>query len=810
MGARTFGRYFFCASLVSLFFFYAHPLAVDLPSIGFVFCVDAFVLIALCFLLSFSKNQSLFGMVLTLMLGTWFGIVLNWVLLYPITSFLLLTVGMGVFAGIVAAVLFFASRKEQRKKDMQGKERLFHEREDDLKHLKTYLLAEHATDGDDIPSTLALTSDWGEGKSFLIEQLTNDAEIQKAYHVIPINALVFQLDTYADVLLDLVNGALREERIFSTSALSLRELFAKGGKLRKVYDWLNPSARYASSAFELLKKDVQKLDRRILLVIEDIDRIPGKESGAESPKPSNEILQVFAISEEISRHSGGKFYIVYQYDEQKMRARGFTEAELSKYVSHTIELTPVQYHTMLESWLSQMNLPKDLQDSLEKWDGSAVFRHLKTELQDPVRSILRKRQSARKVREFLSDIRAEAAEIAQKIKENHWDAQLVYHILVAFFFTKHFLPQAFDRLRKGNQTMREWLPVFQWYGDEVKGVLTMDDDSLEDMEKIETIICFYLFGLDGYPSMQRRGKTAEDYYERRNLWNAYSQTRCLVSYFLHHSAHAEAGAIEAFHDIQDGVQAGTTFPKLLRRADWSRELLIQTERMSDLWCLFYIYEMARASRQDYDDFFSYYFHQAEDSEKDLLYRFHTAFSAMSAKAFLSFCTAAVQNGIRYHYDGSAFSGIFLESFLRTLYLNVLGGDDRWDERTANFVEGQKDWENLVETAIEDVESLQEMCAMVQAALKNEMGFWGPEIYEPILSFLNVLEEAIHQKETCSKQEQAQFSEGHMDSTSCQDEKKVLQEMIQSVQNNTEGAWDYNRIANAIRDLAMQMKESNQK
>lgn len=809
MGARTFGRYFFCASLVSLFFFYAHPLAVDLPSIGFVFCVDAFVLIALCFLLSFSKNQSLFGMVLTLMLGVWFGIVLNWAVLYQTSWFLQIAASVGIVATMAAVVLCSRSFAEQQE-GAQATGKLFPERHDDLKHLKTYLLAEHATDGDDIPSTLALTSDWGEGKSFLVERLMMEDDVRKAYHVIPINALVFQLDTYADVLLDLVNVALREERIFSTSALSLRELFAKGGKLRKVYDWLNPSARYASSAFELLKKDVQKLDRRILLVIEDIDRIPGKESGAESPKPSNEILQVFAISEEISRHSGGKFYIVYQYDEQKMRERGFTDAELSKYVSHTIELTPVQYHTMLESWLSQMNLPKDLQDSLEKWDGNAVFHHLKTELQDPVRSILRKRQSARKVREFLSDIRAEAAEIAQKIKENHWDAQLVYHILVAFFFTKHFLPQAFDRLRKGNQTMREWLPVFQWYGDEVKGVLTMDDDSLEDMEKIETIICFYLFGLDGYPSMQRRGKTAEDYYERRNLWNAYFQTRCLVSYFLHHSAHAEAGAIEAFHDIQDGVQAGTTFPKLLRRADWSRELLIQTERMSDLWCLFYIYEMARASRQDYDDFFSYYFHQAEDSEKDLLYRFHTAFSAMSAKAFLSFCTAAVQNGIRYHYDGSAFSGIFLESFLRTLYLNVLGGDDRWDERTANFVEGQKDWENLVETAIEDVESLQEMCAMVQAALKNEMGFWGPEIYEPILSFLNVLEEAIHQKETCSKQEQAQFSEGHMDSTSCQDEKKVLQEMIQSVQNNTEGAWDYNRIANAIRDLAMQMKESNQK
>ena len=100
--------------------------------------------------------------------------------------------------------------------------------------------------------------------------------------------------------------------------------------------------------------------------------------------------------------------------------------------------------------------------------------------------------------------------------------------------------------------------------------------------------------------------------------------------------------------------------------------------------------------------------------------------------------------------------------------------------------------------------------MVQAALKNEMGFWGPEIYEPILSFLNVLEEAIHQKETFPKQDQAQFLEEHIASMPCRDDKKELQEMVRLVQNHQEDSLTYNRIANAIRDLAMQMKKSNEK
>ena len=140
MGARTFGRYFFCASLVSLFFFYAHPLAVDLPSIGFVFCVDAFVLIALCFLLSFSKNQSLFGMVLTLMLGVWFGIVLNWAVLYQTSWFLQIAASVGIVATMAAVVLCSRSFAEQQE-GAQATGKLFPERHDDLKHLKAVIKA---------------------------------------------------------------------------------------------------------------------------------------------------------------------------------------------------------------------------------------------------------------------------------------------------------------------------------------------------------------------------------------------------------------------------------------------------------------------------------------------------------------------------------------------------------------------------------------------------------------------------------------------------------------------------------------------
>ena len=94
--------------------------------------------------------------------------------------------------------------------------------------------------------------------------------------------------------------------------------------------------------------------------------------------------------------------------------------------------------------------------------------------------------------------------------------------------------------------MRERFPVRKWYkDDDVKMVLTMTEDSLDDKEKIESILCFYLFGLDQYHVMQKRGKIDEDYYEKRDLWNAYDQMGRLVSYFLHSSAKAEAGVIEA-------------------------------------------------------------------------------------------------------------------------------------------------------------------------------------------------------------------------------------------------------------------------
>ena len=105
------------------------------------------------------------------------------------------------------------------------------------------------------------------------------------------------------ILLQLDN-VLNRHGIFSKSSIQLKKMF-KGEKfLEQVQTLLLDDSTTISSTFTELKNDVSKLDKRVLIIFDDIERIPN----------ADVVRKIFAIAEKIS---GDYIHIFYHYSRGK-------------------------------------------------------------------------------------------------------------------------------------------------------------------------------------------------------------------------------------------------------------------------------------------------------------------------------------------------------------------------------------------------------------------------------------------------------------------------------------------------------------
>lgn len=164
---------------------------------------------------------------------------------------------------------------------------------------------------------VGVNGEWGAGKSFLVDELKET--IRDEYEIIEIDILTCNFDELQLTLIKELEKIMNKNRIFSKYSNKLKDFLTDQTIISKLQSLFFTESSSYSEIIKGLQNDLSKIDKKILIIYEDIDRISEK----------SKIEKIFGVSEKISNE---KIKIIYQYDEKNLERIGFAFDYLEKYI----------------------------------------------------------------------------------------------------------------------------------------------------------------------------------------------------------------------------------------------------------------------------------------------------------------------------------------------------------------------------------------------------------------------------------------------------------------------------------------------
>ena len=134
-----------------------------------------------------------------------------------------------------------------------------------------------------------------------MEHLKEDSLLRERFAVIQIDLLSCDLDAVELILVEELEKLFRQERVYPEHSRQLKNLLGKNEWISLLGELVVGSDTGLSASFEGFGRELDKLNRKVLLIFEDIDRIFQQDT----------IQKIFAISEKISCEN---LHVVFQYD----------------------------------------------------------------------------------------------------------------------------------------------------------------------------------------------------------------------------------------------------------------------------------------------------------------------------------------------------------------------------------------------------------------------------------------------------------------------------------------------------------------
>lgn len=275
------------------------------------------------------KNHSLYNSLLTINLSVF--------IVYCIITFikngsitqtrlddlcLLLVLGILIILGFVLLLSQLGRKKSENIKSI-----LINKREKDLNLLFSYI---------ENFEIIGLNGRWGTGKTYLINALKE--RIKDKYEFIEIDLMTCNLNEMQPTLIRAFEEVMYKNKILPKYANKMKNNIESSSIISKIQDLTNLIFINSNSNAEILhefQNELKKLDKKILVIYEDIDRISN----------TDVIREIFSISEKISNEN---IKIIYQYDEFIMEELGFNANYLEKYIPFKINLTELHFWEVLQ------------------------------------------------------------------------------------------------------------------------------------------------------------------------------------------------------------------------------------------------------------------------------------------------------------------------------------------------------------------------------------------------------------------------------------------------------------------------------
>lgn len=339
------------------------------------------------------------------------------------------------FAVYVYSIMNSVSKEE-------GSEELFSYRKADLKKALDRLgIKNDEKNGnekrgkEDSGNIIGIESPWGNGKTFFVQKLK--AELGKEnYAFVEIDVLAYNLDELPKVLVKELDKVLYENHIMSKFSSRLKDFFEKEKRLDVLYKLFGGKQYSYTETFHGFKSELKRINKTIVIIYEDIDRIIDRRL----------IKKIFYISEKLSCE---KIKIIYQYSFKRLEEMKFDTIYVDKYIPYTITLSDVVLEDIKNSRGKLKNIITDHDLSiidpeyfLTKMSSNPYLSWRRDEpliSVEKIHNFLQKRYNIRTINHFFDDMK-------ELLDSGHMEEYIQRRTMVAFFFLKRFLPEAYKEL----------------------------------------------------------------------------------------------------------------------------------------------------------------------------------------------------------------------------------------------------------------------------------------------------------------------------------------------------------------------------
>ncbi|MEJ6455920.1 ATP-binding protein [Fusobacterium nucleatum] len=403
---------------------------------------------------------------------------------------ILITYYLILFCIILFKCVYYTS-----KTNLENDGDLFVERKYDLERLLNYL---------NYFSIIGINGEWGSGKSFLTDHLKN-------FILIKIDLLSCNVDEIQTVILNELDKLLKNQGIFSPFSPKLKKILQQGKLFENISQLFVKNDISYSEAITGLHNNLKSINKPIVIVYEDLDRVEN----------TTVIKQILGISEKIA---GDNIKILYQFSETNLLDKGIERTYLEKYIPFILNLTDIPFKSTL-SYVLKQEIYKD--SLLDEEDFKFLYLpvylpHFNNfnNLNRPLTSVKfeLKNVTIRKTQLFLNELNQviNEKEIYKKNKR----------VVILFFLLKHFYYEAYKKISSGESLLDTFTFLYQDKNDTVlnwiaychnEGINILDLITTEDNKLSAFIISIFEYNCD----IETIGDDFEDFINesRNNIKN---------------------------------------------------------------------------------------------------------------------------------------------------------------------------------------------------------------------------------------------------------------------------------------------------
>lgn len=330
------------------------------------------------------------------------------------------TIWEGILLGLALLVHLFALRMPETLTDESDLPKLYPRRKYDYERVKMYVTNF---------SMVGINAPWGTGKSFVVDQLKRDPDFLKEFELISIDLLTCDLDQVERIIIEELDKVFRKHYIHSAHSFRLKGLIGKNQWSNLLWGILGNEGEGIAASLQGFQKELRKLDKKILLIFDDLDRI----------SETNTTKKIFAIAEKIACDH---LHVVYQYDISALLGLGFEIEYLEKYLPYSVTLTQIPYKELVEQQWKDI-MPKNISIAMKSvqsiGDGLQNCSHFSTllGLNLRIQMDLNTRTTPRKMENFLTELK-EMVATNPALSDSSISQKYITAVFLKHFYSSYF------------------------------------------------------------------------------------------------------------------------------------------------------------------------------------------------------------------------------------------------------------------------------------------------------------------------------------------------------------------------------------